>query len=225
MKYTFALLFLFVACHGFSQCKTFMIGVHGDTLDCTDNGGLKQGKWVIHTPDLRGEKGFEEEGVFNNSKREGTWRTYSLQGDLLALENYKWGYKNGISQYYNVAGLIRQESWKAVNPEYPYDTVDVYDLKDPNKVTQQIVKVEGTSYRNGTWTYYDPSNGAIYKTETYVLDKLQTPLNKGAIAKGTTGSDTATTAKKVDKPAEVLQYEKKNSNKKKIKVRDGATGY
>jgi hypothetical protein len=27
------------------------------------------------------------------------------------------------------------------------------------------------------------------------------------------------------KPAEVLQYEKKNAGKKKVKVRDGATGY
>ena len=35
-------------------------------------------------------------------------------------------------------------------------------------------------------------------------------------------SDTAITSKA--KPREVLEYEKKNSNKKKIKVRDGATG-
>jgi hypothetical protein len=30
--------------------------------------------------------------------------------------------------------------------------------------------------------------------------------------------------KKIKKPAEVLEYEKKNSGKKKVKVRDGQTG-
>ncbi len=223
LKYGFVLMLL-LAGNSFGQCKTFMIGVHGDTLNCTDNADIKQGKWVIQTPDLRGEKGLEEEGVFNDGKREGVWRRYSLQGDLMAVENYKYGYKNGKNQYFGMAGLLREESWRAVNPEYPYDTVEVYDLQDPNKITQRIVKVEGSSYRHGTWTYYDPSTGTISKTEDYVLDKLQKPFNKGLIAKEITGKDSAN-AKKIPKPAEVQAYEKKNSGKKKIKVRDGNTGY
>ena len=224
LKYSFFLLLL-TAATSFGQCKTFIIGVKGDTLNCTDNAGLKQGKWAINTPDLRGEKGFEEEGIFADNKREGTWRRYSLQGDLLALENYKYGFKNGKSEYYSPFGeMIREESWRAVNPDYPYDTVDVYDLQDQNKITQRIVKVEGSSYRHGTWTYYDPQTGTISKTENYVLDKLQTPFNKGLAAQTLTGKDSAN-AKKIPKPAEVQAYEKKNSNKKKIKVRDGATGY
>lgn len=228
LKYSFFLLLL-AAGSSFGQCKTYIIGVKGDTLNCTDNAGQKQGKWVIQTPELRGEKGFEEEGEFVDSKREGTWRRYSLQGDLLATENYKFGFKNGKSQYFSpFGGLIREESWRAVNPEYPYDTVDVYDLGDPNKISQRIVKVEGSSYRHGAWTYYDPQTGAITKTENYVLDKLQTPFSKGLSAKdvaGKEGKDSTGTAKKIPKPAEVLEYEKKNSNKKKIKVRDGATSY
>jgi hypothetical protein len=223
LKYSFILL-LFAVSNSFGQCKTFIIGVKGDTLNCTDNAGLKQGKWVLHTPDLRGEKGYEEEGVFEDSKREGTWRKYSLQGDVLAVESYKYGYKNGKSQYFGMAGLIREETWKAVNPEYPYDTVDVYDLNDPNKIQKRIVKVEGSSYRHGTWTYYDPSNGAIYKTEEYVLDKLQTPLNKQLLSQKMAGKD-STTTKKIEKPAAVAAYEKKYSGKKKVKTRDGSTGY
>ena len=37
----------------------------------------------------------------------------------------------------------------------------------------------------------------------------------------------ATTAdkKKVEKPQEVLDWEKKNAGKKKVRVRDGSTGY
>lgn len=224
MKNISFLLLLFFAGNSFAQCKTYMIGVHGDTLNCTDNANLKQGKWIVHIPDLRGEKGYEEEGVFADGKKEGTWRRYSLQGDLLATENYKYGFKNGKSQYYGMAGIIREESWRAVNPEYPYDTVEVYDLQDPNKITQKIVKVEGTSYRHGEWTYFDPSTGTIQKTENYILDKLQTPFNKRLASQTASGSDTAGVNKPV-KPAEVAAYEKKNSGKKKIKVRDGNTGY
>lgn len=224
LKYSFVLLLL-AAGNAFGQCKTFIVGVKGDTLNCTDNAGLKQGKWIIQTPELRGEKGFEEEGAFTDNKREGAWHRYSLQGDLLATENYKYGFKNGKSQYYSPFGeMIREESWRAVNPEYPYDTVEVYDLKDPNKITQRIVKVEGSSYRHGPWTFYDPQSGTISKTENYVLDKLQTPFSKGLTAQNAGGKDSAA-AKKIPKPAEVQAYEKKNSNKKKIKVRDGATGY
>jgi len=48
------ILFLFVSIHGFSQCKTFMIGVKGDTLNCVDLKGKKQGRWVNELPPLRG---------------------------------------------------------------------------------------------------------------------------------------------------------------------------
>jgi len=210
----------------FAQCKTYIIGVKGDTLNCTDNGGLKQGKWVVKTPPLRGEPGFEEEGIFKNNKKEGYWRRYSEQGDVMAIENYKYGYKNGISQYYSLQGIIREESWRAVNPEYPYDTIRVYDLKDPDKYDLRVVKVEGTSYKQGTWKYYDPNTGSITKTEDYVMDKKVDPFTGRNMDSVSTSTDTSAIAKKkLDKPAEVLQYEKKNSNKKKIKVRDGVTGY
>ena len=224
MKYCFFVLIL-AAGNSFGQCKTFIKGVKGDTLNCTDNSDMKQGKWVIHTPDSRGEKGFEEEGLYRDGKREGTWRHYSLQGDLIATENYKYGFKNGKSQYYNNFGeIVREESWRAVNPEYPYDTVEVYDLNDPNKISQRIVKVEGSTYKHGKWTYYDPSSGTITKTEEYILDKIQSPFSKGISAKEVSAKDSTATAKKDNRPPEVKAYEKKNA-KKKITVRDGATGY
>jgi hypothetical protein len=226
LRYSALIIALAVAQLSFAQCKTYFIGVKGDTLNCTDPGGLKQGKWVIKTPPLRGEPGFEEEGEFKDNKKEGYWRRYSEQGDILAIENYKYGYKNGISQYYSLQGLIREESWRAVNPEYPYDTVRVYDLKNADKYDLRIVKVEGTSYKQGTWKYYDPQTGLITKTEDYIMDKKVDPFTgRNQDAAAVTSDTSAVAKKKVDKPAEVLQYEKKNTNKKKIKVRDGATGY
>ncbi|MEO9005284.1 MAG: hypothetical protein ABI288_11130, partial [Ginsengibacter sp.] len=84
-----------------AQLKAFKISVKGDTLNAIDQKGLKQGKWVIHVDPLRGEPGYEAEGIFVNDGKEGTWRKYSLQGDLVALENYKKGDKDGLSQYFS----------------------------------------------------------------------------------------------------------------------------
>ncbi|HXL57136.1 MAG TPA: hypothetical protein VN958_12805 [Chitinophagaceae bacterium] len=84
-----------ISLSSYGQWKSFALGVKGDTLNRVDQNNLKQGPWVTHVESLRGEPGYEEEGVYKDGKKEGTWRMYNLMGDLLAKENYKWGYKNG----------------------------------------------------------------------------------------------------------------------------------
>ena len=43
-----------------------------------------------------------------------------LQSDLLAVENYKLGGKDGLCQYFTPMGeLIREENWRAYNPDHP----------------------------------------------------------------------------------------------------------
>ena len=208
-----------------AQLKSFMIGAKGDTLNRVDANGFKQGRWVSHIDALRGEPGYEEEGIYKDGKKEGTWRAYNLQGDLTAIENYKWGYKNGQCEYFNLFGRVREESWKAIDPKNPYDTIDVPDLNS-DAVYKRVIKVDAFTVKHGTWNYYDPQTGALVKSEEYILDQLQDPSKKKtALAKtDSTGlkKDSSITSKA--KPKEVLEYEKKNSNKKKIKVRDGATG-
>lgn len=230
MRYLF-LLFLLISINSYSQCKTFIIGAKGDTLNCTDDNGKKQGRWVTRMPALRGEPGFEEQGVYMNDKKEGTWQQFSLMGDLMAIENYRWGNKNGKSFYFTPFGQpLREESWKAVNPDNPYDTVDVYDLKDATKVTDRVVvKLDGFTLRHGTWKYYDPDFGTVEKTEQYYLDKLRSetdelaPIDISSNSAAKEKSDTVA-KKTVPKPKTVLDYEKKNAGKKSIKVRDGRTG-
>jgi len=212
-----------------AQLKSFIIGVKGDTLNRVDQNNLKQGRWVTRVESLRGEPGYEEEGIYKDGKKEGLWRTYNLMGDPLAIENYKWGYKNGNCSYYNLYGIVREESWKATDPKNPYDTVDVPDL-NTDAVYKRVVKVEGFTVKHGTWNYYDPQTGAIVKTEEYVLDHLVDPKKKttlaanGKIISDSTSEKKDTTLTSKAKPREVLDYERKNSKKKKIKVRDGATG-
>ncbi len=225
-------LLLFISINGSAQWKSFTISVKGDTLNRVDMKGQKQGPWSVHVDELRGERGYEEEGYYENDQKTGTWKKYSLEGVKIAEENYTWGKLNGKQQYFTYnGGLLREESWRAMDPKIAYDTVPVYDLKDASKVMDWIVvKNEGLALKHGKWTYYDPREGTIEATEFYVMNKLRTDEDEfigdddiRPIDISKSKSDTA--GKKVTKPQAVLDYEKKNSGKKKIKSRDGATGY
>jgi hypothetical protein len=239
MRFIF-LIALFVSLDSFAQWKEFIISVRGDTLNRVDMNGKKQGPWVIHVDELRGEQGYDEQGYFIDDKKDGKWVRFSLMGDKLAEENYRWGSLDGRSRYYTRrGGLMREESWRAIEPGRKFDTVDVVDVNDPNKVVDQvIVKVEGQTMKHGTWTYYDPEWGTILKTEEYWIDKLKTndplPGDSSVAADddlapidftGTKPKADAGDKKTVTKPQAILDYEKKNSRKKKIKVRDGSTGH
>ena len=212
------LFFLLISINGFGQWKDYKISVRGDTLNRVDMKDLKQGPWLIHMDELRGEKGYEEEGYFENDNKEGTWKRYSLEGVKIAEENYHWGKLHGKSKYFTYnGGLIREESWRAINPDNLYDTVPVYDLEKPDFIKEyRIVKVEGYSYKHGKWKFYDPPDTKVVKSEMYFMDKIQN--GDEVIVK--------VDEKKKDPPKtkEILDYEKKNAGKKKIKVRTGQTG-
>ena len=231
----FILVFmLLISVNVFGQYKNYTISKKGDTLNRVDSKGKKQGPWVIHVDELRGEQGYDEQGYFADDKRDGKWVKFSLMGDKLAEENYRWGSLDGKSRYYTKrGGLMREETWRAIEPGRSFDTVDVLDPLDPSKVVDQvIVKVEGQTMKHGTWTYYDPEWGTIVKTEDYWIDKLRTGDGIATLDDddlkpiGFTGakskSDT-TGIKAFVKPKAILDYEKKNSGKRKIKVRDGST--
>lgn len=211
-----------------AQYQNYKIGIKGDTLNAVDMQGQKQGKWILKMPALRGEPGYEEEGVFKNDKKEGVWRRYSAMGDIIAVENYRWGHKDGLSQYFNMNGSVRDESWRAINPDNPYDTVEVPDPVDKYKVTMVVVKVEGSSVKHGVWRYYDETSGRFQRAETYFLGKLDDANNKKKAEVLNTVDSAMQVRKKLsdeNKPKEIQEYEKKNSGKKNIKVREGRAGY
>jgi hypothetical protein len=216
MKKIFFLL-LIISIRGFAQPGSFIIGVKGDTLNKTDMKSLKQGKWVNRVDEVRGEPGYEEEGEYRNNRKEGTWRIYNLNGDLTGLEFYKWGNKDGLCQYFSASGeLLRDESWRALNPDKLYDTLVVEDIDHPDQYKTVIVKNDGVAIKNGYWKFYNVSTGMIYKTEFYTMGKLE--VNKTDPA-----ADSVKMAKTMVKPKEVQDFEKKNAGKKKVKIRDGAT--
>ncbi len=213
------LLACLVCLNSYGQLKDYTIGPKGDTLNGVDKQGKKQGKWVIRYDEIRGEPGFEEEGEYKNDRKEGTWRKYTLMSDLFGIENYHWGLKDGVCQYFNLNGeLVKEESWRAINPDKQYDTIDVEDPTNPDHFNKIVVKNDGSSLRNGTWKFYDPAAGTVLKTEFWRLGKLEDSGDPLAAKKGT---DSLSSTKAKAKPKEVQDFEKKNSGRKKVKVRDG----
>jgi hypothetical protein len=206
-----------------AQWKDYIIGVKGDTLNRVDKQNRKQGAWIQRFEQVRGEPGYEEEGVYENDRKTGTWRKFNLQGDLFAIENYRWGFKDGVSQYFDIMGnIVREESWRGFNPEQAYDTLDVEDVDHPGNYKSVVIKNEGSSLKHGTWKFFDNQSGMIQRTEFYLLGTLQTG---GVVQADKKMSQDSVGSKAKTKPKEVLEFEKSNAGKKKIKVRDGNTGY
>lgn len=217
------ILLCFLPALGWAQpWESYEISVNGDTLNRVDRKKMKQGPWVVRVESLRGEPGYEEEGYFRDDKKEGPWRRYNLQGDIIAIENYKWGNRDGKQQYFsNLSDLIREESWKAVNPENPYDTIDVPDLNNPMVTVSKVIKHEAAEVKHGPWKFYDPTTGMILKTEYYTYGQKDKGFGG---SNSTQANTTATEPKPAQKPKAVEDWEKKNSGKKKVVVRDGRTG-
>ena len=215
---SFAFLLFAIASTCNAQYKEYKIGPKGDTINAITKDGMKTGKWVIHTNELRGNPGYEDEGMYKKNQKDGMWRRYSLQGDLLAVENYVLGGMDGLQQYYNYLGdLEREEMWKGYNPDSPYDTVAVYGTGSGEIIDYKIVKAEPYSVKDGEWKYYEPGSGRLIRTETWQRNNLVNPVaakaNPAAYVK----------PKKVEKTDAMLEWEKKNRGKKNA-VRDGHTG-
>ena len=221
------LLFILFFLSGKAQYKDFKISPSGDTINAIDSKNLKQGKWVISVPEIRGEPGYDAEGLFKDDKKTGVWREYNSIGDIIAVENYMYGGKDGLQQYFTYLGaLSREEEWKGYNPESPYDTIPIYGNGNGELIGQKVVKAQQYSVPNGEWTYYNPETGGIEKTEQYDRGRLLKDDADNGGGDGNSNADSdSTVAKKPSKPQAILDYEKKNGKHKKgAKERDGSTG-
>src|SRR4051812_29258606 len=104
-----AIMFVILISSSFAQYKTYKLNEKGDTINGINQQGQKQGKWVEHTDEIRGNPGFEEEGVYKKGVKDGYWRRYNLQGDLIAVEHFILGGKDGLQQYYTYLGDLERE--------------------------------------------------------------------------------------------------------------------
>jgi hypothetical protein len=211
-----ASLLLFTAT-GFAQYKEYKLNAKGDTINAVNKDGQKVGKWVIEAGELRGEPGYVEEGMYKKGEKNGFWRKYSTQGDLLSVENFINGGKEGLQQYFTFLGVLeREENWKGYDPEDPYDTIAVYGTGSGEIVDYKIVKAEPYSVKNGEWRYYDPENGRLLRTEQWSNNNLVNP-NAPKVA-----NKEYVKPQKTEKTPAMLEWERKNRGKRVIS--DGRTG-
>ena len=215
------LLFLLIVSSAGAQYKSFILSPKGDTLNIVDKKNLKQGRWAISVPELRGESGYDEEGNYKDDKKNGIWRKYNSTGDILAVENYRLGGKEGVQEYFTFLGdLVRHEEWKGYNPNAPYDTIAVYGEGNNVVSKYKLVKAEQYSVPHGEWKYY-ATGGKLIKSETYDRGHLLKNNESTAVVPASTDEK----PKAAGKTQEILDYEKKYSKKKRKKLeRDGQTG-
>jgi len=193
-----------------AQYKEYRLNPKGDTINAVDKEGLRVGKWVTETAELRGEPGFVEEGLYKKGQKEGFWRRYSTQGDLLSVEHYLAGGKDGLQQYFNYLGALeREENWRGYNPEDPYDTIPVYGTGSGEIIDFKIVKAEPYSVKDGEWRYFDPGTGRVVRTEQWSRNNLVNPQ----AAKAKTPPKYVK-PDKVEKTAEMQAWELKHRGKK-----------
>ena len=148
----------------------------------------------------------------------GQWREYKLtqSGDTINRVG-----QDGTCRYFTADGSLKSEQgWKALDPDKEFDTVDVEDPDHPDTYRQVAIRNEGASIKHGLWRYYDTRTGMIIREQTYQLGKLEPALSAPS---GNTVKSMVDTPKISTKPKEVLEFEKKNEGKKRLKVRDGST--
>ena len=214
IKLNLVLFFLLINHILFSQdWADYSLTPKGDTINRIDQKKMRQGPWSVRYDEVRGEPGYEEEGYFIDNKKNGSWLRYSLMGDLIAREFYKWGYRDGKQQYYTTMGdLQREESWKSVNPDNPYDTIVVPDIDHPDMLIEKVIKHESAEVKNGKWIYYNTSTGDVVKTEFYIFGQLDkknsTPLPGSTPAEQAQSQSQLVPAKPA-LPKAVQEYKKK----------------
>ncbi len=207
-----------------AQLKSYKLNSKGDTINKIDRQNLKQGYWIERTEALRGNPGFEESGEYVDGKKEGKWMRFSLMGDPIGYENYKFNLKNGKQVYYNMVGPLREESWRAILPSEGVDSVEVTDLHDESKITWVKIENDGRSVKDGEWKFYNPNSGAVVKTEKWQRGKQVVAEQQESTAQYNTSQKTPSDSAKKIKPAVVQDFEKKNAGKKRVRSRDGQTG-
>jgi len=84
---------------------SFGISESGDTINLTDENGLKQGYWDVT------ERNVRSRGHYQDGQMHGSWLFYHPRGFLARLETYENGRKNGIYIAIDSRGYLSKEEF------------------------------------------------------------------------------------------------------------------
>lgn len=151
------LILLFITCK-IAIAQSYIL-VNNDTVNFTDVGGKKQGKWIIlnkevHKPCYTDDQKVEE-GKFVDSKKTGIWKEYYCNNNVKSVITYENNRPSGYAKMYHDNGKIKEEGmWK--NNRWVGD----YKLYYENGQVQQAFKFNPTGKREGEQVYYH-ENGQV----------------------------------------------------------------
>lgn len=143
----------------------------GDTVNRIDSKKQKTGKWLITKEAKYGEDGWMEFGVYDKNNKIGIWKTYTLEGQILSVENFKSGNKDGEAKYFDNGKLFCIGNYLALKSKYEYDTIMV---EDPiTNISKPIrIKTDVGFVRHGLWTYYKTGSNKIEKVIEFQADEI-----------------------------------------------------
>lgn len=150
---------------------SFEIAASGDTLNRIDEKQHKTGPWLITHSAHYGEEGYMEYGIYQQNQKHGIWKGYTLEGQLLSVENFKMGRRDGEVRYYENGYLVCVGNFLALHAKNKYDTILIEDPVT-NILKPKIVETSLGSVKHGFWTYYEPGTKRISKIEEYAIDEL-----------------------------------------------------
>ncbi len=136
----------------------------------TDAKKRKQGPWVEQVPPLRGEPGYSWEGIYKNDRKEGVWKKYSADGDVMAEETFKNGVLDGLCKYYYPNGKVSAVgNMLSVDIDGQKDTIVVVDPVSGQETLTEVTR-KGYSVKHGEWKVYDEDG--VMMRETYDRGEL-----------------------------------------------------
>lgn len=144
-------------------------------MNSVDAKNRKHGPWVEEVPSIRGEPGYSWEGVYKNGRKEGIWKKFNSNGDVMAEEMFKNGTLDGLCKYYYPDGkLSATGNMIAVDLEGQKDTVVVIDPVSGEETLTEVVR-KGNSVKHGEWRVFD-EDGSMMR-ETYERGELGTSVS------------------------------------------------
>ncbi|MGN6508485.1 MAG: toxin-antitoxin system YwqK family antitoxin [Chitinophaga sp.] len=160
---------MLIICAGFT-----MLAAAQTAANQTDAKGRKQGPWAEQVAPLRGEPGYTWEGIYNHGRKEGVWKKYSVDGDVMAEETFKFGVLDGLCKYYYPNGRISAVgNMLSVDIDGQKDTVVVVDPVSGQESLTEVTR-KGYSVKHGEWKVYD-EDGAMMR-ETYDRGELSSSV-------------------------------------------------
>ncbi len=130
----------------------------GDTINQTDQAGLKQGPWIIHK---NNSNNITEKGLYKNNKKNGVWITYYSNGNIKSKITYSYNQPIGECSFYYKNGKLREHgNWKGdhwtgaykfyyENGQLSYDWN--YDSSGKRTGEQIYYHSNGTKMYEGNW--------------------------------------------------------------------------